>query len=129
MAQKAIVLTDEQIEEVEKLAADGATTEEIAGELGISERTFFEIKNRQPAVEAAYKKGKYKAKKIVRKRLWDFINSGNHDNVTLTATMFYLKTQDGWREKQDINHTSEDGTMSPPKQLTVNFVDVSKSGE
>lgn len=36
--------------------------------------------------------------------------------------MFHLKTQAGWHEKQYINHTSEDGSMTPPKQLVVRFV-------
>ena len=30
-----------------------------------------------------------------------------------TAMIFWMKTQAGWREKTDINHTSEDGTMTP----------------
>lgn len=30
-----------------------------------------------------------------------------------TAMIFWMKTQAGWREKQDINHVSEDGSMSP----------------
>jgi hypothetical protein len=29
------------------------------------------------------------------------------------AMIFWMKTQAGWREKTDINHTSDDGTMSP----------------
>jgi hypothetical protein len=27
--------------------------------------------------------------------------------------IFWMKTQAGWRERKDINHTSEDGSMSP----------------
>ena len=30
-----------------------------------------------------------------------------------TAMIFWMKTQAGWREKQDVNHVSEDGSMSP----------------
>ena len=30
-----------------------------------------------------------------------------------SAMIFWMKTQAGWREKTDINHTSEDGSMSP----------------
>jgi hypothetical protein len=29
------------------------------------------------------------------------------------AMIFWMKTQAGWREKTDINHTSDDGSMSP----------------
>ena len=30
-----------------------------------------------------------------------------------SAMIFWMKTQAGWREKTDINHTSEDASMSP----------------
>ena len=29
------------------------------------------------------------------------------------AMIFWMKTRAGWREKHDLNHTSEDGSMSP----------------
>ena len=29
------------------------------------------------------------------------------------AMIFWMKTQAGWREKTDLNHTSEDGSMTP----------------
>ena len=30
-----------------------------------------------------------------------------------TAMIFWMKTQAGWREKQDVNLVSEDGSMTP----------------
>ena len=30
-----------------------------------------------------------------------------------TAMIFWMKTQAGWREKQEFNHTSSDGSMTP----------------
>jgi hypothetical protein len=30
-----------------------------------------------------------------------------------SAMIFWMKTQAGWRERKDMNHTSEDGSMSP----------------
>ena len=30
-----------------------------------------------------------------------------------TAMIFWMKTQAGWREKQEIDHQSSDGSMSP----------------
>ena len=32
-----------------------------------------------------------------------------------TAMIFWMKTQAGWREKSDVNHVSEDGTMTPTR--------------
>ncbi len=34
------------------------------------------------------------------------------------AAMFWAKTRMGWRETQDLNHKSEDGSMTP---ITVVF--------
>ena len=35
------------------------------------------------------------------------------------AMIFWMKTRAGWREKQDVNHVSEDGSMTPqPLDLT-----------
>ena len=30
-----------------------------------------------------------------------------------SAMIFWMKTQAGWRERKDINHTSDDASMSP----------------
>jgi hypothetical protein len=38
-------------------------------------------------------------------------------NGDTAAQTFWLKTRAGFREKQDINHTSDDGSMSPPKSI------------
>jgi hypothetical protein len=32
-----------------------------------------------------------------------------------SAMIFWMKTQAGWREKTDLNHTSEDGSMTPTR--------------
>jgi len=36
-----------------------------------------------------------------------------------SAMIFWMKTQAGWRERKDINHTSEDGSMSPKPAITA----------
>ena len=33
------------------------------------------------------------------------------------AMIFWMKTRAGWREKQDVNHTSDDGSMTPTQIL------------
>ena len=35
------------------------------------------------------------------------------------AMIFWMKTQAGWREKSEIDHTSSDGTMSPPREIII----------
>lgn len=34
------------------------------------------------------------------------------------AMIFWMKTRAGWREKTDVNHTSDDGSMTPKLDLS-----------
>ena len=104
-----IVLTDEQREQVEKLAAY-LSQEQIADYFGIGKTTWFAIIQRDPDISERYKRGKAKAIGAVAQGLLQKARSG--DNA---ASMFYLKTQAGWREKQEIDHTSSDGSMTPTR--------------
>jgi hypothetical protein len=44
------------------------------------------------------------------------------------AMIFWMKTRAGWRETKDLNHTSEDGSMSPPTRIVVQGVDDASEG-
>jgi hypothetical protein len=98
-----VVLTPEQIAQVEAMAGF-LTVEQIADYLGIGRRTFDEVRERQPEVSAAYKKGRARALAGVGKGL--LMRAIEGDNV---ASIFYLKTQGGWRETGDdeIRQTSK----------------------
>lgn len=109
MAKPRRILTDEEVVQVEALAA-ALSIEQIADFLKMSKVTFYEILGRQDGVSERLKKGKARAIGKVAQGLIQQALDGN-----MAAAMFYLKTQGGWREKQDINHTSEDGTMTPAR--------------
>lgn len=96
------VLTDEQIAQVEALAAY-LSINDIAYFFDISERSFLDIKNRDPRVEEAYKKGKAKAISFVASKLMNIIREEENTPTKLSAIIFYLKTQAGWttEPKQD----------------------------
>ncbi|MGL5716234.1 MAG: hypothetical protein ACRCX2_24665 [Paraclostridium sp.] len=83
-------LTDEQITEIEKIA-EYLTIEQIADYFGIGSSTFYRIKQKDPRVSVAYKKGKTVGIKHVASKLRALIDQGD-----VTATIFYLKTQAGW---------------------------------
>lgn len=38
---------------------------------------------------------------------------------TPAMTMFWLKTQCGWRETTHLDHSSSDGTMTPPNRIEL----------
>lgn len=116
-----IVLSDEQIKELEELAAY-LTTEQIADYFGISRVTFAEIRERQTEVSLHYKKGR--ARKILKyvKQLDKKIFKTNASGDT-TALIFALKTQGGWSEKQELNVTTKDITPKQPPSIINHFSD------
>jgi len=89
-------LTDEQLLQVEELASR-LNTEQMADYFGVSRRTFFKILKRDKNVSALYKKGRAKAAVLVANNL--IKNACESDNMT--AAIFYLKTQCGWKEKTE----------------------------
>lgn len=74
---------------------------------------------RQSEVRERYKKGKAKAIGAVAQGLLQQARDGN-----TTAAMFYLKTQAGWRETQQIDHTTKGesiNTISPAQAAIERF--------
>jgi len=100
---KGRILSDEELIQVEALAAY-LSSEQIADYFGIGRRTFYSIMKRQPEVSARYKKGRAKAIGMVAHGLLADARAGN-----LTAKMFYLKTQAGWRETSRHEVTGANG--------------------
>lgn len=92
-----VVFSPEQIKKVEELS-QGLTIEQIADYFGICPTTFYKIQKRQPELSEAYKKGKVKTVGWVVSKLKQKIEEGD-----TTATIFYLKTQAGWTEKQKLD--------------------------
>ena len=107
-----IELTDEQVIQVKALA-QYLSKEQIADYLGVARSTFDAILERDEQVFIHYKKGKASAIANVAKGLVQQAIEGN-----MTAAIFYLKTQAGWKETQVVDNTSSDGSMSPPQPLT-----------
>jgi len=100
-------ITSEQVSQIEALGSV-LSIEQIADYFGISKTTFYAIMERQPEVNERYKKGKAKAIGSVAQGLLQQAKSGN-----TTAAMFYLKTQAGWRETQNIDHTTNGESIQP----------------
>ena len=103
--RRPIVLTDEQITELETLAKD-MTIEQIADYFGISVATFHRIKQKDLRVLIAYKKGKATGIKEAAGLLWSKMREGDTSSI-----IFYLKTQAGWSEKQQHEITTK---TTPP---------------
>lgn len=111
--RKPITVTDEQVSQIEALGSV-LSIEQIADYFGISKATFYKIMERQPEVGIRYKKGKAKAIGSVAQGLLQQARDGN-----TTAAMFYLKTQAGWREMQQIDHTTNGESLNRPRTATA----------
>jgi hypothetical protein len=109
-----VVLSQEQIAEIEELAQRLSITQ-IADYLGISEKSFLNIRERQPEVSTAYKKGKSRAIQFVASKLMEKVQNGD-----TTATIFFLKTQAGWSEKQQLDVTTNAANNLPLIVLKTN---------
>lgn len=108
-----ITLTDEQRAQVEALAAY-LSQEQIADYFGFTRPTFAAMMERDPDISLRYKRGKSKAIGAVAQGLLQKARSGD-----TASTIFYLKTQAGWRETNHVDLTSSDGSMTPPNQIDI----------
>ncbi|MBT5122890.1 MAG: hypothetical protein HOM38_09235 [Euryarchaeota archaeon] len=89
-----VELTAEQVIELRALAAV-LNKSQVADYFGISENTLRAIEKRQPEVSAAYKKGRVNQIAGMGSNLIQLAKAGN-----VTANIFYLKTQAGWKEAE-----------------------------
>jgi hypothetical protein len=89
------IFTEEDCKKLEILATC-CTLEEIATHFDIGMRTMDMIRERQPEVDAAYKKGAANVKLRATSKLMRYIDNPELNQVNLTATIFYLKTKGGW---------------------------------
>jgi len=87
-----VVFDEGQVAQVEALAAV-LSKKQIADYFGIDENTFRAVEERQTEVFQAYQKGRGKAIAGVASNLIAQARKGN-----VSAAIFYLKTQAGWRE-------------------------------
>lgn len=106
MARPTIVLDPEQVREVETLAAL-LNQDQIADYLGISRTTFRAICERDEEVAVRYKRGKAKAIAHVANGLLQKARAGD-----TTSSIFYLKTQAGWRETAEPPPVEEGKDLS-----------------
>ena len=74
---------------------------QLADYFGMSEKTFHAIEERQLEVFTAYRQGKAKAIAFAASKLMNMVKHHN-----LRAIQFFLKTQAGWTEKNQLEVTA-----------------------
>lgn len=93
---KEILVTPKMITETQRLAGLGLTVVDIAAYFGFTDRTWHKKANEHPELRTAFKRGKAKQISEVAGELFRQIQEGSTQ-----ATIFYLKTQAGWKEPDD----------------------------
>jgi len=111
-------VTPEVCEQVENLAAQGLTVDQIALVLGVHKATLFDKQKEYSDFSDAIKRGRGKGIANVTNALYEKATV-DKDN---TAMIFYLKNRAGWVDKQEVQSTVEqrhviDLTRIPDDQL------------
>lgn len=121
MPRKAHEPTPESRVEVRTLASLGMPQDEIAAYIGISKPTLAKHYGEELKLSAI------KANANVGKFLYTMasggaLKQGASYGECSRAAMFWAKTRMGWRETNNLDHTSSDGTMTPPKTVVLRGV-------
>lgn len=100
------------LKQVEKLASQGLTQQQIADALGISERSFRNYKEKFAEFADAIKKGKAKGIARVTNKLFEKIETGD-----TTSIIFFLKTQGGWKEASKVEYSVDESNQADQLDL------------
>ena len=106
-------MTDKEFEQLVNMIRIQCTRDEICDILGMSDTTLNRRIKEQgiPGVnnfEALYKKHQGEGKASLRRAQWKAAQDGNP-----TMLVWLGKQMLGQRDKQDLDHTSSDGSMKP----------------
>lgn len=108
MRKQRIIITQQLIETVEKLAAFGLSVDKISDFIGVGQKTFYNWRQKNEDLRVALQRGQAKGVAKAGAKLLVAIENGEP-----WAIKFYLKSKGGFSEHMSIDHTSSDGSMSP----------------
>lgn len=108
-------ITDEILQQVEALGGRGLTQIQICDYFGISQFTWTNRAKETPELKLAFKRGKSKQIAKVSGKLIEQINGGS-----VPATIFYLKTQAGWRDESLHENEHKESDAVPNMTINVN---------
>lgn len=89
---------NDHLETIENLAKKGVPVRQICKALGVSDTTYYRERKINPRIQDAWDKGRAQGTATVVGKLWELILEKN-----LSAIIFWLKTQAGWKEQIDLN--------------------------
>ena len=101
---------------------DGSSLTSFAAEIDVARSTINEWMYNNPDFSEAVKRGKAKCA-----AWWERagrLGAIGAMDVNPTLVIFGLKNMspDDWRDKQELDHTSSDGSMTPPAKFTYEII-------
>lgn len=111
--------TKKRLEEVTDLISQGYTEASLARHLGYSPTYFCELKKQIPELAEAIKAGRENVEQLLANKLF-LIAQADNNPKQLTALIFMLKSQYGWRDSGDVDTSSTQSkkkTKLKPKRI------------
>ena len=124
-------------QQVETLAAQGLTNEQIAAALGISRTTLQSRKRENEQFEQALIRGRARGIAVVTNRFFEIIQAKDNEgqyvydaDTRLNAMKFFMERRGGWvrQEQNKVDLTSSDKSMSP-LDVRIKVVDPKQTDE
>lgn len=96
-------ITDEHIQQIERMAAIGSRQTDMAYILGFNPKTFEDYIKYDERISGAIKKGEAFGAAEIEKTAYNMAKSGQYPAMT----MFWLKCRRCWKEVSQVEHTVE----------------------
>ena len=105
---KKRLLSQQEIDQAEKMAGLGMNGDQIGLIIGVSKKTIERRMHDQPELAVALERGRAKASAAVRNTAFKMATSGKHAAMTI----FWLKCRDQWREASEPIEANEPVKLS-----------------
>lgn len=110
-----LVLTDEQIKRLMKMAGQGLNLKQMAALIDVSDATLDRLIERDSRVKEAIEKGRAEASEAITNTAYRLASSGRHPAMT----MFWLKCRERWKETSVHELSGPDGKPIETKDAST----------
>lgn len=103
---------------LEDYLAEGFGMESFASKINVNQDTLYEWCKKFPEFSESQKRGFSRGYERFEK-IGQSGMVGKLPGFNVTAWIFWMKNRYGWRDRQEVDHKSSDGTMSPTQEIDL----------